>query len=97
MVRVPHHDPEHGGSIFLGVVSKSNHSRTLNLSNWRPINVGSGLNAFDIEVANTVDFVDVGYSSRDYYALARFPGAFPLGYGALDSVSGCVAYPSLLL
>ncbi|MEE9144752.1 MAG: hypothetical protein V3U06_08310 [Candidatus Binatia bacterium] len=44
MVRVPHHDPEHGRrvraglrvslpSILLGAVSPSNHSRTLSLSN----------------------------------------------------------------
>jgi len=112
MVRVPHHDPEHGGSIFLTTLSLSMGRRVRavslpfeslravslsNRSNRRPINVGSGLNAFGIEVANTVDVVDVGYSSCDYYALARFPGACPLGDGALDSVSGCVAYPSFLL
>jgi len=44
-----------------------------------------------------VDFLDIGYSPCDYYAMARFPGAFALDYGALDSVSGCVTHPSVLL
>jgi len=47
-------------------------------------------------MANTVDFLDLGYSSCDYYPLAQFPGAFALEYGALDTLSGFVVQPSLL-
>ena len=47
-------------------------------------------------MANTVVFLDLGYCSYDYIALAQFPGAFALEYGALDTLSGCVIQPSLL-
>ncbi len=52
MVRVPHHDAEHGGSIFLTTLSLSmgRRVRTVSLSNRsnrRPINVGSGLTRKD--------------------------------------------------
>ncbi len=85
MVRVPHHDPEHGRrvraglrvslpSIFLGVVSPSNHSRTLSLSNRRPINVGSGL------VAGAM----AGVEMRLKIAVEELHGAFNGRSGHVD-------------
>jgi len=54
------------------------------------------LDAFNIKMANTVDFLDIGYTSCDYYALAQFPGAFALEWSALDSLSRCVIHRALL-
>ncbi len=47
-------------------------------------------------MANTVDFLDLGSSSCDFYALER-SGASALEWSALDSLSGCVIHHSLLV
>jgi len=52
--------------------------------------------AFNIKMANTVVFLDIGYTSCYYYALAQFPGAFALEWSALDSLSRCVIHHALL-
>ncbi len=64
MVRVPHHDPEHGRrvraglrvslpSIFLGVVSPSNHSRTLSApyESLRAVSLSNRSNRFMAQTA----------------------------------------------
>ncbi len=47
-------------------------------------------------MANTMVFLDLGYSSCDYHALER-SRASTLVFNELDSLSGCVIQPSVLL